>query len=558
MKKESGIISILLIALVIQANCQVNQLKKWEVYEISLKASKTYQNAYVECLKDGEAPYASAEFTGTSGEAMNKKMNIPAFWDGGNSWKVRFASPFSGTWKYETFSTDKGLNKKKGTIEVSDWSQDELTANATRRGFIQVNKKEPRAGRYFVYTDGTPCFWASDTWWDWTNRRIKFESFKEVADTRSEQGFNIGQLFFPGNGWGSESSMLDKTWQVPDIAQIQKVEKMIAYANSKGITVWIHAWWTRKNIVNTIGGENMRRWWRYVVDRLHAYNVIWVLAGEYNIDNYGSFPLDFWYKLGELIKKEDPYDRILGAHPTPPTWGSGMEAPQWSTADVLHDQKWLDYNQSQPGHHPWTNQMVDWIVKTAYEKQPAKPIVITEPWYEFIEGNPTAMELRNGMWAEFLSGSAGHTYGGGHIWLAYLPEKAGGGGQWPLDRSFDKNTLLYPGAQSFSFMIKYLKGMKWWELEPHPEMVLENPSHYCAAVPGKEYLVYLKYGGNFKLDLTAYSSSDQFNYEWVDLVNNKVTRKDKVSGGQVFLFKCSQDYPGFLERKDWLVHVYKE
>jgi hypothetical protein len=301
----------------------------------------------------------------------------------------------------------------------------------------------------------------------------------------------------------------------------------------------------------------MRRWWRYVVDRLHAYNVIWVLAGEYNMDNNGGFPLEFWNNLGKLVKAEDPYDRILGAHPTPPTWKSGMEAPQWSTATVLHDQQWLDYNQSQPGHHPWANQLIPWIIKTAYDKQPAKPIVVTEPWYEFIEDNPTAMELRFGMWGAVLSGAAGHTYGGGHVWLAYLPEKAGGGGQWPVDKSFDKNTMLYPGALSMSFMSKYLNSMKWWELEPHPELVLENPSQYCAANIGKEYLVYLKYGGNFKLDLTAFSANDKFNYEWVDLVNNKITRKSTVDGGQVFLFKCSEDYPGALKRKDWLVHIYR-
>jgi hypothetical protein len=70
-------------------------------------------------------------------------------------------------------------------------------------------------------------------------------------------------------------------------------------------------------------------------------------------------------------------------------------------------------------------------------------------------------------------------------------------------------------------------------------------------------LVYLKYGGNFKLDLTAFSTNDQFNYEWVDLVNNKITRKSTVNGGQVFLFKCSEDYPGALKRKDWLVHIYR-
>lgn len=558
MRKLKSILCILSFLLALQANSQTNVLKTWDVYEIELKASKVTQNPYVDGLKEGEPTYAVAEFTGVSGKAENKKYNIPAFWDGNASWKVRFAPPCSGTWKYETFSTDKGLNKKKGTITVTDWEESDLKANATRRGFIQVNKKEPRAGRYFVYSDGTPCLWVSDTWWDWTNRRIKFESFKEVADTRAEQGFNIGQLFFPGNGWGSESSMLDKTWQHPDIEQIKKVEKMIAYANSKGITMWIHAWWTRKDIVHTIGAENMRRWWRYVVDRLHAYNVIWVVAGEFNIDNYGSFPLDFWCKLGELIKKEDPYDRIVGVHPTPPTWSSGFEAPQWSTATTIHEQKWLDYNQSQPGHHPWANQLIPWIIKTAYDKQPAKPIVVTEPWYEFIEGNPTAMELRFGMWSAVLSGAAGHTYGGGHIWLAYLPEKAGGGGQWPLDKSFEKNTLLYPGALSMSFMANYLRSMKWWELEPHPELVLENPSQYCAANPGKEYLVYLKYGGNFKLDLTGFSANDKFSYEWADLVNNKITRKSTVNGGQVFLFKCSEDFPSALQRKDWVVHIYRE
>jgi hypothetical protein len=558
MKKPAALLFLLLFTLAVKSNCQPNVLKAWEVYEIELKASILIQNPYVECLKEGNAPYASAEFTGTSGEALNMKYNIPAFWDGNSIWKIRFAPPCSGTWKFETYSKDKGLAKKKGQIVVSDWTPDDLKTNATHRGFIQVNKKEPRAGRYFVYSDGTPCLWISDTWWDWTNRKIKFESFKELVDTRSEQGFNIGQLFFAGNGWSKESSLLDDTWQHPDINQIRKVEKMIAYANSKGITVWIHAWWSRKDLKTTIGEENMRHWWRYVIDRLHAYNVIWVLAGEFNMDNYGGFQLEFWNKLGELIKSEDPYDRIVGVHPTPPNWKGGAEAPQWSTAATIHEQPWLDYNQSQCGHEPWCNQYIPEIIKSAYEKQPAKPVVVTEPWYEFIEGNPTAMDIRFGAWSAFMSGAAGHTYGGGHTWLAYLPEKASGGGSWPVDKSFNVNTLYYPGAVSMGFMSKYLNGMKWWELAPHPEFVLENPSHYCTANPGKEYLLFLRYGGSFKLDLTDTSVNDKFNFEWVDLVNNKIDRKGSVTGGKISEFKCPEDYPRMLNFKDWVVHIYKE
>ena len=74
----------------------------------------------------------------------------------------------------------------------------------------------------------------------------------------------------------------------------------------------------------SIGEEHIRRWCRYMVHRLGACNVIWVLAGEYNMHNYGGLDLDFWKDLGQLIDAEDPYDRIIGAHPTPPGWKGGL------------------------------------------------------------------------------------------------------------------------------------------------------------------------------------------------------------------------------------------
>jgi hypothetical protein len=537
---------------------QPDKLKTWEVYEIVLQASSSAENPYVEYLKEGASAYASAVFTGTAGEALNKKYKIPAFWDGNTIWKIRFAPTCPGTWEYETFSKDQGLSNKKGKIEVSNWSELDKKTNSTRRGFIQVNKKEPRSGRYFVYADGTPFLWIADTWWDWTNSQILFESFKDLADTRSVQGFNIGQLFFAGNGWEKESSLLDKTFQHPNIDQIRKVEKMIAYANSKGITVWIHPWWSRADIKTTIGEENMRRWMRYVIDRLHAYNVIWVLAGEYNMYNYGGFSLEFWNKLGELVKSEDPYDRIVSVHPTPPEWAGGADAPQWSTAETIHDQPWLDYNQSQSGHALSRNKLIPGIVKTAYEKQPIKPIVVTEAWYEFIIGNAPAKEIRFGAWSAFMSGAAGHSYGGGHIWLAYLPEKPSAGNSWPLDRSFTTNTCFYPGTLSIGFMSKYLNGIRWWELSPHPELIPNNTSNFCTANPGKEYLVYLPNGGSFKFDLTNTSVDDKFSFEWVDLNYNIIGNKSSVTGGKIIDLSSPDNLPGVINMKDWLVRIYRE
>ena len=133
---------------------------------------------------------------------------------------------------------------------------------------------------------------------------------------------------------------------------------------------------------------------------------------------------------------------------------------------VIHEQPWLDYNQSQCGHARWCNEFIPEIIQDAYKKQPSKPIVVTEAWYEFIEGNPTAMDIRFGAWSAILSGAAGHTYGGGHIWRAHLPERPTGVGDWPMDTSFATNTLTYPGATSLGFMAKYLRNISWWLLSP--------------------------------------------------------------------------------------------
>lgn len=332
---------------------------------------------------------------------------------------------------------------------------------------------------------------------------------------------------------------------------------MIAYANSKGITVWIHGWWSRKDLNETAGPEKIKRWWRYLIERYAAYNVIWVLAGEYNMNDYGGLGLSFWNDLGQFIKDTDPYNRIVSVHTTPPGWEGGEDAPQWSTAEVLHDQKWLDYNQSQVGHGRWYNEMIPFIVSEAYAKTPAKPIVVTEPWYEFTEGSAPAMDIRFGAWSAILSGAAGHTYGGGHVWLAYTPETPGGGGPWPLEKGFEKNTLNYSGAVSISHLANFFSKIQWWKLSPHPELLYEYPAKYCLAKPGNEYIVYLRYAGGIKIDLKPSSETDIFEYYWFDPAEGKYYPPKTIHGGATQYFSSPEAYPATLDFKDWVLHIKK-
>lgn len=556
MKYLVRIAGLFVFLIVVIFNAKSQHIHKWEVYPIVFTANGQYSNPYADIPVHKSEDLLRVTFKGIDGEAKDKTLEIVGYWDGGNEWKVNFAAPYTGTWEYVSQSDDMGLNGVAGTIEVSEWGEKELKSNPTRNGLIRVREDGKNAGHYFEYDSGEPFLWIGDTWWNWTNRRIHFETFQKMVDNRAEKGFNVGQLFVPGNGWGRESSLLDESYSVLDADHARKVEQMVAYANSKGITVWIHGWWSRPELNKKIGAEKMKRWWRYLVHRFGAYNVVWVLAGEYNMHNNAGFDIGFWKELGELVREEDPYQRIVSLHNTPPFWDGGAEAPQWSTGEVLHNEPWLDYNQSQSGHGKYANEMIPVIVATEYQRQPAKPIVVTEPWYEFVEGNPTGKDIRLAAWGAVLSGAAGHTYGGGHVWLASVPEAPSrGGGAWPIEVGAEIESFDYEGAVSMQHLATFFKKVKWWDMKPLPELVSDSPQPFCLANPGKEYVVYLRYGGMIHLDMGETAEGKQFNFYWYNPATGESTSGKKVTGGRKVQFTAPGMYPGTLEYSDWVLHV---
>ena len=274
-------------------NLEAATIHRWEVFELKLKAKNRYRNPYAEIPADPKKGLVQVEFSGVSGEAKGKKIVLFGFWDGGQDWKVRFSSPYTGKWNYKSASTDAGLAKAKGSLDVLNASAEAIKENGTLRGLVQVRTSGEQPGRFFQYADGTPFLWIGDTWWNWTKRSIKFSTYKTLVDDRAAKGYNVGQLFAAANGWGRESSILDSTFSVLDVAHMRRVDSLITYANSKGITMWVHGWWSDENLDKKASEEKIKRWCRYLIHRLAAYNVIWIVAGEYNKENYGGMGLPF-------------------------------------------------------------------------------------------------------------------------------------------------------------------------------------------------------------------------------------------------------------------------
>jgi hypothetical protein len=107
------------------------------------------------------------------------------------------------------------------------------------------------------------------------------------------------------------------------------------------------------------------------------------------------------------------------------------------------------------------------------------------------------------------------------------------------------------------FLAKFLKGIAWWKLEPHPELVLEYPQPLASAITGEEYVVYARYGGQLKLDLRSSLASDRYRFTWIDLVASKEARGGTINGAAIRSFHAPEDYPGNLQFKDWLLHVVR-
>ncbi len=146
-----NVFSLWLVALSVVFNTHHIQalnftVQCWNPIEIPLTAAGNYSAPYID-VDDLSATFISP--TGLS-------MTMIGFWDGGQTWKVRFSPPSAGVWTYKTNAKDTGLNGQTGFITCTPY-----TGNLPiyQHGFIKPSANN----RYLTYADGTPFYWLGDT-----------------------------------------------------------------------------------------------------------------------------------------------------------------------------------------------------------------------------------------------------------------------------------------------------------------------------------------------------------------------------------------------------------
>lgn len=433
--------------------------------EIAFHAEHNYTDPFNQVTLD-------AIFTDPQG----RESRVPAFWDGGNLWKVRYASPVIGTHRFRTecsATNDAGLHGVTGKVEIVPYTgNNPLFAH----GPAQVAADR----RHLEYADHTPFFWLGDTWWMGLCHRLHWpDEFQQLTADRKAKGFDVIQIVaglypdmppFDPRGANEAGFPWETNYARIRPEYFDAVDKRLGYLVDQGFTPCIVGAWGY--FMPWMGREKMKAHWRYLIARYGAWPVVWCAAGEANLPWYlaKGFPYDDreqvhdWTEVMRLIRKTDPFHRPLTVHPTAINFYTARHATD--KADLL-DFDMLQTPHGQSEAVPVTIK----AVRGSYAAAPMMPVIDGEASYEMLSDSLPTEWTRRMFWICLMNGAAGHTYGANGIWQCNRPGEPHG--KSPHGGSYGKipwnEAMHLPGSTQVGLGKKIFEQYAWQKFEPHPE-----------------------------------------------------------------------------------------
>lgn len=430
-----------------------------------------------------------------------------AFWDGGNTWRVRFAPDEVGRWRWRSACSDganAGLNGASGEFTcVATPTDNPVVAH----GPLRV----ATSSTYLEHADGTPFFWLGDTAWNGVLHATA-EEWHEYLSRRRAQGFSVVQFVSTqwrgGHGGEDVFRGLERTTVNP--AAFQRMDERIAAINEAGLVAAPVMLWTltAKDPGPTLSEESAVRLCRYMEARWGAHNVVWLLGGD---GRYVDDAIERWRRIGRAVFGAE-HDRPVSMHPCGTSW----------VAEQFGAEEWFDFLGYQSGHG-LPEKTSAWIAQGPPARgwrALGKPIINLEPNYEDhpaygSDYRISPLDVRRAAWLSLLvTPTAGVTYGNNPTWV------------WRRDRGPAPNHgnltdiapwregLEMPGIAGMTALAGVMGQIEWWRLCPAPELLAEQPGEAdptrfvaVAASPERDLAVaYAPAGGALRLDPEALPS----------------------------------------------------
>jgi hypothetical protein len=476
-------VGISTISQLVGAKFTVDQ---WKIAEITLTSQrapsyfKQNNNDMVDATKVNPYTDYVVDATFTNGSTTIVR---PVFWDGGNTWKCRFAPTLTGTWTYSIDSTpnDTGL-ETIGSVVCNPPAVD--AKDIYKRGFLKTYNNPGNAvdKRYLTYSDGTPFFWLAENHWG-----SSFEDpalLRSLVDLRVTQGLTVlhtGYHFIDTWYYGQPNM-----FKLPNMNDFRNViDPAFEYIANAGI-VQSFSIPGSYNYNPTESYQNrtddLKVYWRYLLARYGAYPTVIDVAAEPRSGEGGTTiensRVAGWHDVAHYID-----DSTINGKQSVNSYNSLMTVQYdaegslyGNTVNYFDNEPWLDIVGSVANHgSEYYN--THW---SSHYNGVTKPLAELEQNFEQIcnvpansGGRPVVSTtiFRRSAYRAVQLGSFGYNYGVNGIWSDTQSTTDCPLGS-PLTSWWGDTTwaqgLLLPGATQ----MKYLKdfytnaNLPWWKLKP--------------------------------------------------------------------------------------------
>ena len=481
-------------------------------------------------------------------------MVMPAFWDGGSIWKVRFAPTSLGTWTYTTTCSDvddTGLHNQTGAIGCIAYTGD---LDIYEHGFVKTTS----SSRYFTYNDGTPFFYIGDTHWGMPTEPFDSSSvegidsqFKYIVDDRVSHGFTVYQSEPIGASY-SLSNGLTGT----ELYGFYDLDRRFQYIAEQGM---VHAnaqlFFASElsNYASSYSTAYLQKLSRYWVARYGAYPVMWTTAQEVDDDFYGVYDISTspWKTVFNAVHTYDPYVHPQTAHQE----NTGATRASDSAYKDLTGYSWFGAQWA-----PAKNAVLDFnVVKDYWNNSGSRPVVNYEGYYENLWTNEFGARQQG--WTAYLNGMYGQGYGAQDIWLYNSNyDEANATTAFGITITVAMKAVTWDTSVNFNtptqlgYMKTFLSSAGWWQLTPRFDSTTwfsNNSSYYSVASNDNDVYVAYFYNTTTKTGTLKNMDSTSYTAQWFNPRTAAYTSIGTItpSGGQWTI-------PAKPDSNDWVLYVH--
>jgi len=528
----------------------INLVPQYTTHEISLRSNAEYEN-----------PYTDVEVWANFVNSKNDTLKRPAFWDGGNTWKIRFApTDVNGIWSWTSFCSDKnnrGLHAKTGSLLSTPNAESIIPMlNSESNQLIKNGPlKMSKGSRNVVQHSGKSFLVVGDTPWAIPFRATK-EQVEVYAKDRQEKSFNAALMMTlqpdkkaEGPNERNTEQGFKRAFKDLSDGHINQINTdYFQYYDNLVQTLLDHeivpvfqpvfhgyGWKGLEVLGRTIEPAEYVRYCKYLLARYGSNPAIWLLGGDHNGKDPGVL------ESGKMMQEWDCYAQPTGIHYNPcddylADWADGDESHCFHYNKSFQEEEWLDFQWAQTGH---SDEHLYHKVERMYDNLPTKAVANGEPTYEGMSDGKNGLGWWQGeeAWMQLMhGGTMGVVYGSASIWRWKISATEEGWPEWTDHRLSWKESLALEGSTYVGLVGHILKALPMADIEKKWGLANGKP---LLVKEGQLYVSYLNQGG----EITIKNLPIGLNYNWVDPKTGEANIGGKAFGNT---FKAPDENPWVL------------